>query len=87
MQLDIKKSNQPKEAGHFASFIETWGINAEVNNNDVVKPKSKSTHELFSKTRGMWKDREIDVRQLRRDAWNGDKIYKTWFSTPKVSFL
>ncbi|GHU63226.1 hypothetical protein FACS1894123_05580 [Bacteroidia bacterium] len=55
MQLDIKKSNQPKEAGHFASFIETWGINAEVNNNDVVKPKSKSTHELFSKTRGMGK--------------------------------
>ena len=32
-------------------------------------PKGKSVKEVFAHTLGIWKDRDIDARELRRKAW------------------
>jgi len=31
--------------------------------------ENKSFSQRFARTRGMWKDYDIDAKQLRRDAW------------------
>jgi hypothetical protein len=41
---------------------------------DEKKDENKSFSQLFSKTRGMWKDYDIDAKQLRRDTWGTEKL-------------
>jgi hypothetical protein len=40
---------------------------------DGKKSENKPFHQRFAKTRGMWKDYDIDAKQLRRDAWGTEK--------------
>jgi hypothetical protein len=75
-QIILKNQIERKKLETLLFLLKSWEIDAEVNNTDITQSKSKSNHELFSKTRGMWKNREIDARQLRREAWNGDTILK-----------
>jgi hypothetical protein len=73
-QIILKNQIERKKLETLLFLLKSWEIDAEVNNNNITQSKSKSNHALFSTTRGMWKDREIDARQLRREAWNGNTI-------------
>jgi hypothetical protein len=38
------------------------------------KPENNPSSQRFARTRGMWKDYNIDAKQLRRDAWGTEKL-------------
>jgi hypothetical protein len=48
-------------------LFSSWNVNAEIT--DENKSEKKSFTQLFSKTRGMWKDYDIDGDKLRNEAW------------------
>jgi len=48
-------------------LFNSWNVKAEII--DENKTEGKSFSQLFSKSRGMWQDYDIDAKQLRRDAW------------------
>ena len=49
------------------SLFESWNVQAEIT--DEKMPENKSFSQLFSKTRGMWQDYDIDASKLRNEAW------------------
>jgi hypothetical protein len=73
-QIILKNQIGQEKLETLLFLLKSWEIDAEVKNNDITQSDAKSNYKLFSKTRGMWKDREIDARQLRREAWNGHTI-------------
>jgi hypothetical protein len=75
-QLTLKTDIDENKLEELLRLLKSWDIEAMVTSNDVIKPKSDSNYEPFSKTRGMWKNRDIDARQLRREAWDGDNHYR-----------
>jgi hypothetical protein len=48
-------------------LFNSWNVNAEIT--DEKTPENKSFSQLFSKTRGMWQDYDIDGTKLRNAAW------------------
>jgi hypothetical protein len=38
----------------------------------IIRQK-KGASKLFSRTRGMWKDYDIEAKELRRQAWKLDR--------------
>jgi len=53
-------------------LFDSWNIKVEVM--DEKKPENKNYSQRFARTRGMWKDYDIDAKQLRRDAWGTEKL-------------
>jgi hypothetical protein len=74
-QLILKTELDSNKLDTLLRFLDALDVDTEVefDNATVSKSKSKSNYELFSKTKGMWKDRDIDARKLRREAWDGNK--------------
>ena len=54
-------------------LLKSWNMEVEVSYETVAPAKH---HKLFSKTRGIWKDYNIDAKQLRRDAWGTEKLIR-----------
>jgi hypothetical protein len=52
-------------------LFNSWNVNAEITDK---KPENKQIPQRFARTRGMWKDYDIDAKQLRRDAWGTEKL-------------
>ena len=48
-------------------LFDSWNVNVEIAEEKI--PEKKSFSQLFSKTRGMWKDYDIDGTKLRNEAW------------------
>ena len=48
-------------------LFNSWNVNAVVT--DEKKSDNKTFSQLFSKTRGMWQDYDIDGNKLRDEAW------------------
>jgi hypothetical protein len=71
-QLTFKSKIDDSQLSILLHLLESWNVDAEVIQEQIVEPK-KSQHRPFSKTFGMWADRDIDGKQLRRDAWGLDK--------------
>jgi len=46
-------------------------VNVEIKDEKTVE--NKSFTQLFSKTRGMWQDYDIDGAKLRNEAWGIDE--------------
>ena len=53
-------------------LFNSWNVNAEIT--AEKKPEEKKFSQRFSKIRGIWKDYDIDAKQLRRDAWGTEKL-------------
>jgi hypothetical protein len=70
-QLTIKNKIDDSQLYVLLYLLKSWNLDAEVSNENNTVPKKQ--HKLFSKTRGMWKDYDIDAKQLRREAWGTDK--------------
>jgi hypothetical protein len=72
-QLILKSELDKDKLEALLHFLKSWDVEVEVTPDDIIEPESKSDYKPFSKTLGMWKDRDIDARQLRREAWGGNK--------------
>ena len=68
LQNDIDSMQMSVLIGLFNS----WSVNAIIT--DEKKFEEKSFTQRFAKTRGMWKDYDIDAKQLRQDAWGTEKL-------------
>jgi hypothetical protein len=73
-QLTIKNRIDDSQLNVLLFLLKSWNVEAEVSNEKNIVTKKQ--HELFSKTRGMWKDYDIDAKQLRREAWGTDKLIR-----------
>jgi len=53
--------------GALMRLFDSWNVNVEITENK--KTENKSFSQIFSKTRGMWQDYDIDGNKLRNEAW------------------
>ena len=53
-------------------LFNSWNVDVVIT--DEKKSAHKSFSQRFARTRGMWKDYDIDAKQLRRDAWGTEKL-------------
>ena len=70
-QFSIKNKIDELQMSVLLHLLKSWNMDVEVSYENVVPVKKRK---LFSKTRGMWKDYDIDAKQLRRDAWGTEKL-------------
>ena len=66
-QITLKNSINSVQMSVLMNLFDSWNVNAEIT--DKKMPENKSFSQLFSKTRGMWKDYDIDGTKLRNEAW------------------
>ena len=66
-QILLKDGIDSIQMGVLMGLFDTWKMNVEIT--DANKQENKSFSQLFSKTRGMWKDYDIDGNKLRNEAW------------------
>jgi hypothetical protein len=67
--ITIKKGMDKHKVRALLQFLKSWDIEAEATPN--VSANAQSNYVPFSESRGMWKNRDIDARKLRCEAWGG----------------
>ena len=72
-QLSIKNKVDELQMGVLLQLLKSWNMEVEISYKNTVPVKERK---LFSKTRGMWQDYNIDAKQLRRDAWGTEKLIR-----------
>jgi len=70
-QLSIKNRIDELQMTVLLHLLKSWNMEVEVSSESVAPAKQRK---LFSRTRGMWQDYDIDAKQLRRDAWGTEKL-------------
>jgi hypothetical protein len=77
-QLILKTDIDQTKLDVLLGLLKSWNIEAEVK---PSKPKSstgaKKAGDNFPLTFGLWADRDIDAKELRRQAWGIDKRLNT----------
>jgi hypothetical protein len=53
-------------------LFNSWNVDVLIT--EEKKTENKPVSQRFAKTRGIWKDYNIDAKQLRRDAWGTEKL-------------
>jgi len=66
-QITLKNSINNMQMSVLMGLFNSWNVNVEIT--DKKKSEKKSFSQLFSKTRGMWQDYDIDGATLRNEAW------------------
>ena len=66
-QILLKNGVNNMQMSVLMGLFDSWNVNVEIT--DEKKPENKSFSQLFSKTRGMWQDYDIDGAKLRNEAW------------------
>ena len=66
-QIVLRNSIDNMQMNALMNLFDSWSVTVEIK--EEKKPESKSFSQLFSKTRGMWKDYDIDGHKLRNEAW------------------
>ncbi|MDR1500380.1 MAG: hypothetical protein LBI58_05310 [Tannerellaceae bacterium] len=79
-QLIFKTDIDQAKLDILLSLLKTWGIDAEVK---PSKSRTGKNQELFTETFGMWKDYDIDAKELRRQA--STRFYKSDDSSADTS--
>ena len=70
-QIVLNNSIDNIQMSVLMGLFDSWNMNVKIT--DDTKPENKSFSQLFSKTRGMWQDYDIDGDKLRNEAWGIDK--------------
>jgi len=68
----LKNSIDNMQMSILMGLFNSWNVNVEIKDEKTVE--NKSFTQRFARTRGMWKDYDIDAKQLRRDAWGTEKL-------------
>ena len=66
-QILLHNSIDNMQMNVLMGLFNSWNVDAVIK--DEKKSEKKSFSQLFSKTRGMWKDYDIDGDKLRNEAW------------------
>ena len=66
-QITLKQSIDNIQMGILMGLFDSWNVKVEIT--DEKTTENKTFSQLFSKTRGMWKDYDIDGDKLRNEAW------------------
>lgn len=67
-QLILKQELSQSKIDALISFLKSWGVDAEVKSS-IKSSKTIQTTE-FNLNTSIWKDRDIDSKELRNQAWN-----------------
>jgi hypothetical protein len=70
-QIILKNSIDNMQMSVLIGLFSSWNVDAVIK--DEKKSEDKPFSQRFAKTRGMWKNYDIDAKQLRRDAWGIEK--------------
>ena len=70
-QIILKNDIDNMQMSVLMGLFDSWNVNVEIRNKKM--PENKSFSQLFSKTRGMWQDYDIDGNKLRNKAWGIDE--------------
>ena len=71
-RIVLKNSIDNMQLNVLMGLFDSWNVDVEIT--DEKKSENKQFSQRFARTRGMWKDYDIDAKQLRRDAWGTDKL-------------
>ena len=71
-QITVKNGINTLQMNVLKGLFFSWNVDAVII--DEKKSENKSSSQRFSRTRGIWKDYDIDAKQLRRDAWGTEKL-------------
>ena len=66
-ELILKNKIDRKKLNSIILFLKSWGIDAEIKTN--ITPRQINTEEPFSKSFGMWADRDIDIKKIRQKSF------------------
>ena len=56
-----------KKLDSIAISLKSWGIDTELKT--TVSPTNKDKMELFAESFGMWADRDIDIKDIRKNTY------------------
>ena len=62
-ELILKNKIDKKRLDSIVFFLKSWDIDVEIR---TVSPKKEKKEKLFSESFGMWADRDIDIKDIRR---------------------
>ena len=71
-QILLQNSIDNMQMNVLMGLFNSWNVKAIIL--DEKKSENKSLTQRFARTRGIWKDYDIDAKQLRRDAWGTEKL-------------
>jgi len=66
-QLTFKNRIDDSQMSILIHLLKSWDIDAEITSQQVLaQPKQ---HKLFEKTFGIWSDRDIDIKKIRKENY------------------
>ena len=68
-ELILKNRIDRQKLNSIVIFLKSWGIDAEIKTT-VATPDNTNMEEPFSKSFGMWAERELDVKKIRQKAYD-----------------
>jgi hypothetical protein len=71
-QIILKNSIDNVQMSVLTGLFDSWNVDVKII--EEKTPEHKNLSQRFARTRGMWKDYDIDAKQLRRDAWGTEKL-------------
>jgi len=71
-QILLQNSIDNMQMNVLMGLFNSWNVDVVIK--DEKKSDTKTFSKRFARTRGMWKDYNIDAKQLRRDAWGTEKL-------------
>ena len=66
-QIILKNSIDNMQMSVLVGLFDSWNVDVEITRENTGERKNFS--QLFSRTRGMWQDFDIDGGKLRNQAW------------------
>ena len=71
-QILLQSSMDNMQMNVLMGLFNSWNVNVIIV--DEKKSENKPFTQRFARTRGIWKDYDIDAKQLRHDAWGTEKV-------------
>ena len=71
-QITLQNSIDNMQMNVLMGLFNSWNVGVVVT--EEKKSEDKPFSQRFARTRGMWKDYDIDAKQLRRDVWGTEKL-------------
>jgi hypothetical protein len=65
-ELILKDKIERKKLDALVMFLKSWDIDAEIR---TITTKKESKKKLFKETFGMWADRDMDIKEIRQEAY------------------
>jgi hypothetical protein len=72
IQILLQNSIDNMQMNVLMGLFNSWNVDVVIK--DEKKLDTKTLSKRFARTRGMWKDYNIDAKKLRRDAWGTEKL-------------